>query len=94
MREFRQMKQLCAFQGTMKEITETFQTVSLAIIQLSKELKEAGHLQSSKYCEDLQELEQTKLKLVSMKPCLLPYVAVQVLYYASIPRFRYNQEEP
>ncbi|XP_018009765.1 uncharacterized protein LOC108667269 [Hyalella azteca] len=65
MREFRQMKQLCAFQGTMKEITETFQTVSLAIIQLSKELKEAGHLQSSKYCEDLQELEQMKLKLTA-----------------------------
>ncbi|KAF2352800.1 hypothetical protein FHG87_016439 [Trinorchestia longiramus] len=65
MREFRAKKQLCAFQGTMREITDTFQTVSLAIIQLAKDLGEAGHNQSAMFIDQLQDYEQAKLRLTA-----------------------------
>lgn len=65
MQETRSKKRpLCAFQQTMHEITETFQTVSQAIIKLSKDLRTAGFVESATLIEQLQDQEQAKLKLV------------------------------
>lgn len=66
MREFRATKQMCLFTDTMHEITHTFQTVSLAIIQLGKDLDSLGFKQSAELIEKLQDMEQLKLKLVSL----------------------------
>lgn len=65
MREFRASKQMCAFTDTMREITSTFQTVSLAIIQLGKDLDSLGFKQSAELIEKIQDMEQLKLKLTA-----------------------------
>ena len=65
MREFRASKRMCEFAGTMREITTTFQTVSLAIIKLAKDLRQFEHVYSASLVDKLQDMEQLKLKLVS-----------------------------
>ena len=66
MKEVRETKQLCQFTDTMREITETFQTVSKAILKIVRALKDNDSYTTARRIDKLQDLEQLKLKLVSL----------------------------